>query len=139
MIYCGMCSNGLARCSWQKGSLPAVHISVSCDFLLSVSLPSRFINEQETYRLQRLLNLLGEGAALQGNNLRGGIGVVGDGRAAVAAEPAPDGVARVGDALPLLDGAVDCELVLGDDADEGCFLGVSMLVSGVHGGGWVSE
>ena len=45
---------------------------------------------------------------------------MGDGRAAVAAEPAPHGVARVGGALPLLDGALDVELGLGDDADEGC-------------------
>ena len=28
-IYCGMYSNGCARCSWQNGSLLTVQISVS--------------------------------------------------------------------------------------------------------------
>ncbi len=80
---------------------------------------------KKTYRLQGLLDLAVQGAALEGNDLGGGVRVVGDGRAALLAEPAPHGVARVGGALPLLDGALHVELGLGDDADEGCCLIVS--------------
>jgi hypothetical protein len=74
----------------------------------------------DTYRLQRLLDLGIQRPALEGDD-GGGRGVVGDGAAALLAEPAVDGVAAVGDALPLLDGAVGREFVLGDDDDEGCF------------------
>jgi hypothetical protein len=70
-------------------------------------------------RLEVLLNLRVEGTGLQGNDLGGGIGVVGYGRAAVGAEEAPDGLAGGALALPLLEGAVDGELVLGDNGDEG--------------------
>ena len=31
MPHSGMCWKGFARCSWQKGSLPTVQISVSCE------------------------------------------------------------------------------------------------------------
>ena len=46
-----------------------------------------------TYRLEVLLNLGVEGTSLQGNDLRSGIGVVGDGRTALAAEETVDDVA----------------------------------------------
>jgi hypothetical protein len=74
---------------------------------------------RKTYRLQRLLDLGVEGAALECDDGRGGVRVVGDGRAALLAEPAPDRIARGALALPFLDGAVGRELVLEDDADEG--------------------
>jgi hypothetical protein len=77
-----------------------------------------------TYRLQRLLLLRLETPALEGNNLGRAVRVVGNRRAALGAEPAPDAVARVGLALPLLDGAVGGEFILGDDDDESCW-GVS--------------
>jgi hypothetical protein len=71
-----------------------------------------------THRLQRLLDLHVQSASLQGGNRRA-LGLVRDGRAALGAENAPHGVARVGLAGPTLDGAVDGELVLEHDADEG--------------------
>jgi hypothetical protein len=73
-------------------------------------------------RLEGLLNLGVEGAGLEGDDLGGGVGVVGNGRAAVGAEEAPDGLAGGALALPLLDGAVDGELVLGNDGDESYIL-----------------
>lgn len=72
-----------------------------------------------TYRLEVLLQLGVEGTGLEGDDLGGGIGVVGDGRAALGAEEAVDDVTgRALGARVLLDGAVDGELVLGDDGDE---------------------
>lgn len=70
-------------------------------------------------RLQVLLDLGVERAGLDGDDLGGRVGVVGDGAAAVAAEPAPDAVAAAAFALPLLQGTVDGELILGNDCDEG--------------------
>jgi len=72
-----------------------------------------------TYRLQPLLDLAVQRPALNRDD-GSGFGVVSDGGAALGAEPAVDGVSGVGDALPLLDGAVGGELVLGDDDYEGC-------------------
>jgi hypothetical protein len=54
---------------------------------------------------------------------------VGNGRAAVAAEPAPHRLARAALALPLLEGARDGEGGFGDDADEGCFFALVRCVS----------
>ena len=71
-----------------------------------------------TYGLEVLLDLGVKGAGLEGNDLGGGVGVVGDGGAAVGAEEAPDGLAGGALVLVLLDGPVDGELVLGDDGDE---------------------
>jgi hypothetical protein len=70
-------------------------------------------------RLEVLLDLGVEGTSLQGDDLRSGIGVVGDGRTALAAEETVDNVtgralgARVG-----LDRAVNGELVLLDNSNE---------------------
>lgn len=75
---------------------------------------------EATDRLQLLLNLGIESAGLEGNDLGSSIGVVGDGRAALGAEEAVDGVSGGGGAGPLLDGAVDGEGGLGDDGDESC-------------------
>ena len=72
-----------------------------------------------THRLEVLLDLGIEGTSLQGDDLRSGIGVVGDGRTALAAEETVDNVA--GRALGTgvgLDRAVDGELVLLDNSNE---------------------
>lgn len=86
----------------------------------------------KTHGLEGLLDLGGESAGLEGDDLGGGVGVVGDGGAAFGAEEAPDGVAGGALALPLLDGAVDGELVLGDDGDEGWRRRMSV-------GDWITE
>jgi hypothetical protein len=107
---------GLARCSWQKGSLPTVQISVSC---LHVSYCRSTIT-RSTYGLELLLQLRLKGAGLEGNDLGGGIGVVGDGGTALGAEEAVDDLARGSLAAGVgLDGAVDGELVLLDDGNQG--------------------
>ena len=69
--------------------------------------------------LERLLDVAVERAALEGDDLGRRVRVVGDRGAALGAEEAPDALAGAALALVLLDGAVDGELVLGDDADEG--------------------
>jgi hypothetical protein len=70
-------------------------------------------------RLQVLLDFRVERTGLDGNDLGCRVGVVGNGAAAVTAEPAPDAVAAAAFAFPLLQGALDGELVLGNDSDEG--------------------
>lgn len=77
-------------------------------------------HDQGTYRLQILLDLAVEGTSLEGDDFRGGIGIVGNGASTLGAEQPPDGVAGGTLALPLLHGAIDGELVLGDDGDESC-------------------
>lgn len=69
--------------------------------------------------LERLLDLRVEGAALEGDDVGRRVRVVGDGRAAVGTEDAPDGLARGSLAFPLLDGTVEGQFGFGDDADEG--------------------
>jgi hypothetical protein len=69
-------------------------------------------------RLQLLLDLCVETPALE-RNPGGRLGVVRDWRAAFGAEPPVHGVAAVGDAFPLLDGARGGYLVFGDDDNEG--------------------
>ena len=92
----------------------------------------------KTHGLEVLLDLGGESAGLEGNDLGGGVGVVSDGGAALGAEEAPDGVAGGALALPLLDGAVDGELVLGDDGDEGWGgVLVGCLIQRLERIGWV--
>jgi hypothetical protein len=75
--------------------------------------------------LQVLLNLRIKSTSLESNNGRCRIWVVRDRGAALAAEETVDGLARGAGAGPLLDGAVDGELVLGDDGNEG--VGASAL------------
>lgn len=70
------------------------------------------------YRLQGLLDLGVERAALESDDLGRGIRVVGDGRAAVAAEPTPHRLAGGPGAFPLLDRAAHGEGGLRDDNDE---------------------
>lgn len=72
-----------------------------------------------TNRLKLLLDLGIQSAALDGNDLGRGVRVVGNGRAALAAEDAVHGLARGALAGPRLGRAVDGELVLGDDDHEG--------------------
>lgn len=71
-----------------------------------------------THRLQVLLQLRVQSTALECNDLGSGIWVVGNWRAALRAEEAVDGFARGSLARPLLDRAIDRELVLGDDANQ---------------------
>lgn len=71
-------------------------------------------------RLEVLLQLSLESTSLEGDDLGGGIGVVGDGGATLGAEETVDDLS--GGALGAgvgLDGAVDGELVLENDSDEG--------------------
>jgi hypothetical protein len=75
---------------------------------------------EATHRLQLLLDLGVQSPGLEGNDIGSSIGVVGNGRAALGAEEAMDGVSGGGGAGPLLDGTVDGEGGLGDDGDESC-------------------
>lgn len=120
-IYCGICSNGCASFSWQNGSLPAVQISVSCGCPNISTAPLRKRpkkKREKTHRLQPLLNLNVQRPPLDRNHRRR-LGVVRDRRPALGAEPPVHGVAAVGRALPLLDGARGGEFVFGDYDDEG--------------------
>lgn len=76
--------------------------------------------KKNTHGLEVLLDLGVQGTSLERNDLRSRIGVVGDGRAAVGAEQAPDRLSGAARALPLLDRTLDGQLVLGDDGDESC-------------------
>lgn len=83
------------------------------------------MSSSPTYRFQRLLDLGVQGASLEGDDLRGSIGVVGDRGSALAAEDSVHGVAagalgRVG-----LGGAVDGQRGLGDDGHQSCSKGIS--------------
>jgi hypothetical protein len=69
--------------------------------------------------LEGLLDLGGEGTSLQSDDLGSGIGVVSDGRATVGAEEAVHVIAGATLASPLLDGAVDGQLILENDGDQG--------------------
>jgi len=69
-------------------------------------------------RLELLLVLVAQSTALKGNDLGRRIGVVSDRGAALAAEDAVDRLARGALARPALGGAIEVELVLGDDDDE---------------------
>jgi hypothetical protein len=73
-----------------------------------------------SYRLQLFLVLDREGAGLHGDDWRGRLGIVRNWRAAFGAEDAPYSLARAAGTSPLLDGAVDGHLVLGDDSHKGC-------------------
>jgi hypothetical protein len=70
-------------------------------------------------RLEVLLDLSIKSTSLQSDDLRGGIRVVGDGRAALGAEETVDDVARraLGAGVGL-DGTVDGELVLLDNSNK---------------------
>jgi hypothetical protein len=73
-----------------------------------------------TYGLEGLLILDGEGTGLEGDDWGSSLGVVVDGRAALAAEDTVDGLAgRTGSSIAL-GRAGDVQLVLGDNSDEGC-------------------
>lgn len=72
-----------------------------------------------SHRLQVLLDLRVESATLESDDLGRRLGIVGDGRSALGAEKSPDSFTRAACALPLLNGAVYGQLVLGNNADEG--------------------
>lgn len=74
---------------------------------------------KSTHRLQGLLDLRVQSTGLEGNDRRGSVRVVGNGRAAVGAEKTVDRVAGSTVAGVLLDGAVDGQDIFGDDGDEG--------------------
>lgn len=118
----------------MKGSLLTHQISVSCrrrvvskDRSVPLSAePREMVGGlgRQAYGLEGLLVLDGEGTGLQGDDWGGGLGVVVDGRAALAAEDTVDGLAGGTDTSPALGGARDGELVLGDDSYEGCVAAV---------------
>lgn len=85
-------------------------------FLVSVGLVC--VRFTLTHRLQVLLDFRVQSTSLQSDDLRGRIGVVGDGRAALGAEDAVDGMARRALAGPGLGGTVDGQSGLRDDGDE---------------------
>lgn len=93
---------------------------------------------KNTHRLQPLLNLRVQRPPLDRNHRRR-LGVVRDRRPALGAEPPVHGVAAVGRALPLLDGARGGEFVFGDYDDEGWKHGEWWLVWGFAGRGVVVE
>jgi hypothetical protein len=74
-----------------------------------------------TYRLESLLDLSIQSTGLQSDNLGSRIGVVGNGRATLGAEDTVDGVTGAALACPALGGAVDGQLVLGDNSDQGYY------------------
>lgn len=74
-----------------------------------------------TYRLESLLDLSIQSTSLQSDDLGSRIGVVGNGRATLGAEDAVDGVTGAALASPALGGAVDGQLVLGDNSDQGYY------------------
>lgn len=94
----------------------AVQISVSC-FLLAIVFEE---TRQATYRLQGLLDLGVESTGLEGDNRGRSLGVMGDGRTALAAEDTVDGLAGRAIAGVGLGRTVQLQKVLGDDGDEGC-------------------
>lgn len=85
---------------------------------LSVCSPCVPRVRSQTYRLQVLLDLGVEGTGLQGDDGRGSLGVVGNGRAALGAEDAVDGLSRATILGVGLGGAGDGQRVLGDDGDQ---------------------
>jgi hypothetical protein len=72
-----------------------------------------------TYRLESLLDLSIQSTSLQSDDLGSRIGVVSNGRATLGAEDTVDGVTGAALASPALDGAVDGQLVLGNNSDQG--------------------
>lgn len=72
----------------------------------------------DTYRLESLLDLRIQSTRLQSNDLGGRIGVVSNGRATLGAEDTVDGVTGAALTSPALGGALDGQLILGDDGDQ---------------------
>lgn len=81
-----------------------------------------------TYRLEVLLDLSVQSTSLQSDDLRGRIGVVGNGRATLGTEDAVDSVARRAFAGPGLGGTVDGQRCLGNDSDQS-WTGVSHSIA----------
>lgn len=106
---------GLANFSWQKGSLLAVQISVSYTSMCQHTERTVF---SSTYRLQSLLDLRVEGSGLDGNDLRSGFWVMGDGRTAFRAKDTVNWMAGRALPSPALDWALNRQLGLGDNGDE---------------------
>ena len=73
----------------------------------------------ETYRLQGLLDLAVESTGLEGDDGRGSLGVVGNGRTALGAEDAVDGQAGAASLGVRLGRTLDSQRILGDDGDQG--------------------
>ena len=71
-----------------------------------------------TYGLQVLLDLSVQGASLDGNDFRSCIRVVGDRGTTLRAEDTVDGEAGGTLSSPALGGALDSQLVLGDNSDK---------------------
>jgi hypothetical protein len=71
-----------------------------------------------TYGLQGLLDLAVESTGLEGDDGRGSLRVVGNGRTALGAEDAVDGQARAASLGIGLSGTVDGQRVLRDNGDQ---------------------
>lgn len=72
----------------------------------------------KTYRLQGLLDLAVESTGLEGDDGRGSLRVMGNGRTALGAEDAVNGQARAASLGVGLGRTVDGQRVLGDDGDQ---------------------
>lgn len=95
--------------------LRVLQLNVSSNIPLEVKDNSQ--GSVSTYRLKVPLDLRVQRACLEGNDLRSGIGIMGNGRATFRAEDAVDVEARRSLAGVPLDRALDDEFVLGDDGD----------------------
>lgn len=120
-----MFGKGCSKLSLQKGNLLTVQISV---FFIPVSpfVLGQGGSGRSTHRLQCLFNFSVECTSLEGDDRRGGIRVMGNGRATFRAEKTVDVLTRASFARVLLDRAVDGQYILGDDGDEGC---IGLLVA----------
>lgn len=115
--YSGICVKGLAKCSWQNGSLPTVQISVSWNSKVLAKEDTKYC-ESLTYRLKVLALFSIETSSLESNDFWCGIRVVSNGRAALWAEETVNGIARRALATPFLDRTVDSQFVLGNNNDK---------------------
>lgn len=77
------------------------------------------LSVHSTYRLQGLLDFRVQGTRLDGDDLGSGLGVMSNGRAAIGAEDPMDRMTRGALSSPALDWALDGQLGLGHDSDEG--------------------
>ena len=86
-----------AACWRSRSRYPVTTFHISTSALISSPPPPPSLLDnlkgKKTYRLKPLLNLHVQRTTLKGNDLGRGLGLVGNGGAALGAEPAVDGVA----------------------------------------------
>lgn len=75
----------------------------------------------QAHRLERLLDIAVQRASLDGNDFRGRIGVMGNGRAALRTEDTVDSMARRAVAGVLFGRAINSQLGLGNDGNKGFY------------------